>query len=139
MDLMWPVRHPHLLSCRSTDILAQIFNDHPEQATNLCFAEVHGCCKPLIELITRCQEKVMLKDNQGLLRTLVEIKECVDQLSHVFHKISVNPGSGENFANPVVVRNLSPQSNSGHRILIFNSGGRNTPSGQHHYHQEFRQ
>lgn len=106
MDLMWPVRHPPLLSLRNTDTLAQVFNDYSEQAMNLCMAEVHGCCKPLVELVTTCQEKVMLKDNQGLLRTLVEIKACVDQLSHVFHKMSVNPSSGENFANPVVVRSV---------------------------------
>jgi len=47
----------------------------------------------------------MLKDNQGLLNTLVEIKGCIDQLGHIFHKtISVNPNAGENFTNPVVVR-----------------------------------
>lgn len=32
---------------------------------------------------------------------LVKLKEIIDQLGYVFHKISVNPGSGEQFANPV--------------------------------------
>lgn len=45
----------------------------------------------------------MLKDNEGLLRQLIKIKTCVDRLAHVFHKISVNPNAGENYANPVVV------------------------------------
>ena len=46
----------------------------------------------------------MLKDNHGLLHALVEIKDCIDQLGHIFHKtISVNPNAGENFTNPVVV------------------------------------
>lgn len=74
---------------------------------HLCMAEVHGSCKPIVELIATCQEKVMLKDNRGLLHALVKVKGCVDQLSHVFHKISVNPSSGENFVNPVVVRSFS--------------------------------
>lgn len=81
-----------------------MFDDIAEQTFNLCFVEVNGCCKAIVELITTCQEKVMVKDNQGLLSALVEIKDCIDQLSHIFHKtISVNPNSGENFTNPVVV------------------------------------
>ncbi|KAG8813411.1 hypothetical protein FRB91_002732 [Serendipita sp. 411] len=42
----------------------------------------------------------MEKDNDGLLVELVKLKEIIDQLSYVFHKISVNPHSGENFAPP---------------------------------------
>lgn len=72
----------------------------------LCMAESHGCFIPGVELITRCQEMVMLKDEEGLLRELVKLKEIVDQLPNVFQKISVNPNSGENFANPVEVRNF---------------------------------
>tara|TARA_R110002060_G_scaffold7207_20_gene11042 strand:+ start:3683 stop:3850 length:168 start_codon:yes stop_codon:yes gene_type:complete len=49
----------------------------------------------------------MLKDEEGLLLELVKLKQVVDQLPHVFHKISVNPNSGENFANPVEV-SLAP-------------------------------
>lgn len=69
----------------------------------LCMAESHGCFIPGVEIIARCQEYVMLKDEEGLLQELVKLKEVVDQLPHVFHKISVNPNSGENFANPVEV------------------------------------
>ena len=47
----------------------------------------------------------MLKDNEGLLRELVKLKAIVDQFAYVFGKISVNPNSGENFANPVEVLN----------------------------------
>jgi hypothetical protein len=46
----------------------------------------------------------MLRDKEGLLRELVDLKSIVDQFVHVFQKISVNPRAGENFANPVEVR-----------------------------------
>jgi hypothetical protein len=70
-------------------------------------AETHGCFTQGVEIIARCQEKVMLKDKEGLLRELVKLKAIVDQFAYVFGKISVNPNSGENFANPVEVLNLT--------------------------------
>src|SRR2546421_9318974 len=76
----------------------------------LCMAETHGCFTQGVEIIARCQEKVMLKDKEGLLQELVKLKAIVDQFAYVFGKISVNPNSGENFANPVEVLNLTPWS-----------------------------
>jgi hypothetical protein len=85
-------------------------------------ADSHGCFTPALDLIATCQERVMEHDNEGLLDALVKVrhpcptdcwseqrayqlgiqlKAVVDQLPYVFHKISVNPGSGENFAHPV--------------------------------------
>jgi hypothetical protein len=69
----------------------------------LCMAEAHGSTIPAVELITRAQENVMFRNAEGLLKNLIELKAVVDQLPFVFHKISVNPNSGENFANPVEV------------------------------------
>ena len=80
-----------------------MFNDRAEAMFLLCMAEVHGCFIPGVELLARCQEKVMLRDSEGLLRDLIDLKGVIDQLPYVFHKISVNPNSGENFANPVEV------------------------------------
>lgn len=69
----------------------------------LAMAETHGCFIRGVELVTRCQEKVMLRDKEGLLRELIDLKSIVDQFAHVFQKISVNPRAGEFFANPVEV------------------------------------
>jgi sulfite reductase alpha subunit-like flavoprotein len=66
-----------------------------------CMAEVHGCFQSGVEVIVRCQEAVMNRDSQTLLREMVALKDLVDQLPYVFHKISVNPNAGEQFANPV--------------------------------------
>nr|XP_036575257.1 sulfite reductase flavoprotein alpha-component [Colletotrichum truncatum]KAF6781801.1 sulfite reductase flavoprotein alpha-component [Colletotrichum truncatum] len=94
---------PYLQRRENMDLMWPVFDDIAEQTFNLCFVEVTGCCQPLVELMATCQEKVMLKDNKGLLHALIGIKDCIDQLSHIFHKtISVNPNAGENFTNPVV-------------------------------------
>ncbi|KAH9208301.1 hypothetical protein DL95DRAFT_527505 [Leptodontidium sp. 2 PMI_412] len=93
--------HPYLPRCENMDLRWPVFNDRGEAMFLLCMAESHGCFIPGVEIITRCQEHVMLRDEEGLLLELVKLKEVVDQLPHVFHKISVNPNSGENFANPV--------------------------------------
>lgn len=69
----------------------------------LCMAEVHGCFQHGVELVTRCQEAVMNRDNNRLLQEMVALKQIVDQLPTVFHKIKVNPNAGEFFANPVEV------------------------------------
>jgi sulfite reductase alpha subunit-like flavoprotein/predicted heme/steroid binding protein len=79
----------------------QVFNDRGEAMFLQCMAEVHGCFQSGVEIVTRCQEAVMNKDPEALLLDMVALKELVDQLPYVFHKISVNPNAGEQFANPV--------------------------------------
>lgn len=43
----------------------------------------------------------MNRDPEDLLQHMVALKELIDQLPYIFHKISVNPNAGEQFANPV--------------------------------------
>src|SRR5436190_17686197 len=83
------------------DLRWAAFNDRSESVFLLCMTEVHGCFKPAVETMTRCQECVMEKDNESLLYQLMKLKTLTDQLSHIFHKICVNPRAGENYANPV--------------------------------------
>lgn len=60
-------------------------------------AESHGLFQTGPDILAGCQERAMHKDNEGLLYELIRLKDLVDQMSYVFHKISVNPHSGENF------------------------------------------
>ncbi|CCA74881.1 related to nitric-oxide synthase, salivary gland [Serendipita indica DSM 11827] len=92
--------YPYLPRAENMDLRWPIFKDRGEAMFLLCMAEVHGLFIPGPDLIARCQERVMEKDNDGLLVELIKLKEIIDQLSYVFHKISVNPHSGENFAPP---------------------------------------
>ena len=86
-----------------SDIDVQVFNDRGEAMFLLCMAEVHGCFQLGVESVTRCQEAVMNRDPEALLSELIQLKSIIDQLPFVFHKISVNPNAGEQFANPVEV------------------------------------
>jgi hypothetical protein len=76
------------------------FNDPAESTFLLCFTEFHGCFKPGVEIMVRCQECVMEKDNERLLYELVKLKAMTDQLNNAFHKISLNPNSGL-YTNPI--------------------------------------
>ncbi|KAJ6566665.1 hypothetical protein B0H19DRAFT_1138343 [Mycena capillaripes] len=92
--------YPYVARIENMDLRWPIFNDRGEAMFLLCMAETHGLFTPGPDLMARCQEHVMAKDNDGLLVELIKLKEVIDQLGYVFHKISVNPRSGENFANP---------------------------------------
>jgi hypothetical protein len=93
--------HPYLERMENMELRWPAFGDLSESVFLLCMIEVHGCLKPAVEIITCCQECVMERDNEGLLDQLVKFKALSDQLSSVFHKISVNPRAGKNYANPV--------------------------------------
>ncbi|KAG8768914.1 hypothetical protein FRC12_005281 [Ceratobasidium sp. 428] len=92
---------PYLERIENMDLRWPVFHDRGEAMFLLCMADSHGCFTPAVDLIATCQERVMERDNEGLLDALIKLKAVVDQLPYVFHKISVNPGSGENFAHPV--------------------------------------
>ena len=100
----------------------------------LCMAEVHGCFQLGLESVTRCQEAVMNKDSENLLRELIGLKSIIDQLPFVFHKISVNPNAGEQFANPVEVRSLMPQL----CVLTSFSGARDMLNSARHYRSAYQ-
>lgn len=93
--------HPYVARCENMDLRWPVFNDRGEAMFLLCMAETHGCFVDGLDVIARCQEQVMLRNKDGLLRELVSLKRIVDQFTHVFAKISVNDNAGENFANPV--------------------------------------
>ncbi|KAH7077016.1 hypothetical protein BKA63DRAFT_565377 [Paraphoma chrysanthemicola] len=92
---------PYLVRTENMDLRWPVFNDRGEAMFLQCMAEVHGCFQSGVEVVTRCQEAVMNRDPEALLHELVNLKELIDQLPYVFHKISVNPNAGEQFANPV--------------------------------------
>ncbi|KAG9121532.1 hypothetical protein FRC07_002460, partial [Ceratobasidium sp. 392] len=84
---------PYLERIENMDLRWPVFHDRGEAMFLLCMADSHGCFTPAVDLIATCQERVMERDNEGLLDALVKLKAVVDQLPYVFHKISVNPGS----------------------------------------------
>jgi hypothetical protein len=51
--------HPYVQRCENMDLRWPVFNDRAEAMFLLCMAETHGCFAPGVELIARCQERVM--------------------------------------------------------------------------------
>jgi len=94
---------PYQVRAENMDLRWPVFNDRGEAMFLLCMAEVHGCFQSGVETVTRCQEAVMNRNPDALLREMIQLKTIIDQLPYVFHKISVNPNAGEQFANPVEV------------------------------------
>jgi hypothetical protein len=92
---------PYIEQSDNIDLRWAVFNNRSEAAFLLCMVEIHGCFKPVVEIMTRCQEHVMEKNDDGLLNELVRLKTLTDQLSCIFHKISLNPKSGQGYVNPV--------------------------------------
>ncbi|KAK3938520.1 sulfite reductase [NADPH] flavoprotein alpha-component [Diplogelasinospora grovesii] len=44
-----------------------------------------------------CQEHVMYRNVEGLLREMVRLKEILERMPNAFHSINTNPNSGENY------------------------------------------
>lgn len=76
------------------------FKDRAEEIFLLCFTEFHGCTKPVVDIMARCQEHVMMRDNEGLLFQLIRLKMIIDNLNVVFNKINLNPHSDQ-FASAI--------------------------------------
>ena len=80
--------YPYLPRRENMDLRWPVFRDNGEANFLLIMAESHGCTIRAIDIIARCQEYVMTRNVEGLLQELIKLKEIVDQLPNVFHKIS---------------------------------------------------
>ncbi|KAI0596770.1 cytochrome b5-like Heme/Steroid binding domain-containing protein [Biscogniauxia sp. FL1348] len=49
------------------------------------------------DAIAACQEHVMNRNVEGLLREMIRLKEILERMPNAFHSISPNPNSGENY------------------------------------------
>jgi hypothetical protein len=71
------------------------FKSQAESIFLLSFVEFHSLAKPIVDIIVRCQEFVMLKDNEQLLHELLKLKSIVEQFNTVFHKVNMNPNTDQ--------------------------------------------
>jgi hypothetical protein len=82
MNLRWPVSYAQLSNMNLMRFglltVGKIFNDHDEAMFLFCMTETHNYFTPAVELIARCQEKVILRDTENLLRDLINLKSIVD-------------------------------------------------------------
>lgn len=82
MDLRWPM-----------------FGERTEIAFLKGCADTAASFQHGPDAIAACQECVMRRDIEGLLREMVRLKEILERMPGAFHSISTNPSSGENFVS----------------------------------------
>ncbi|KAK3381069.1 hypothetical protein B0H63DRAFT_415824 [Podospora didyma] len=51
------------------------------------------------DAIASCQEHVMNRNVEGLLREMIRLKEILERMPNAFHTINTNPNSGENYVS----------------------------------------
>lgn len=82
MDMRWPM-----------------FGDQAEIAFLKGCADTSASFQHGPDAIAACQECVMNRDNEGLLREMVRLKEILERMPNAFHTINPNPMSGDNYVS----------------------------------------
>ncbi|VBB80424.1 Putative Sulfite reductase, alpha subunit (flavoprotein) [Podospora comata] len=80
MDMRWPV-----------------FGERTEIAFQKGCADTSASFQHGPDAIAACQEHVMNRNVEGLLRELIRLKEILERMPNAFHTINTNPNSGENY------------------------------------------
>ncbi|KAK3947148.1 hypothetical protein QBC32DRAFT_401772 [Pseudoneurospora amorphoporcata] len=74
-----------------------IFGERTEMAFQKGCADTSASFQHGPDAIASCQEHVMNRNSEGLLRELVRLKEILERMPNAFHTINTNPNSGENY------------------------------------------
>ncbi|KUJ15041.1 NADPH-ferrihemo protein reductase [Mollisia scopiformis] len=92
--------YPYVARFSNTDLRWPMFGDRSEIAFLKGCADTSASFQHGVDAIASCQEHVMSKNNEGLLRELIRLKEILERMPNAFHSISLNPSSGENYISP---------------------------------------
>ncbi|KAK4228683.1 alpha subunit of putative sulfite reductase [Podospora fimiseda] len=80
MEMRWPV-----------------FGERTEIAFQKGCADTSASFQHGPDAIAACQEHVMNRNVEGLLREMIRLKEILERMPNAFHTINTNPNSGENY------------------------------------------
>ncbi|KAK4442883.1 alpha subunit of putative sulfite reductase [Podospora aff. communis PSN243] len=80
MEMRWPV-----------------FGERTEMAFQKGCADTSASFQHGPDAIASCQEHVMNRNVEGLLREMIRLKEILERMPNAFHSINTNPNSGENY------------------------------------------
>lgn len=89
--------HPYVARFDNMDMRWPMFGDQAEIAFLKGVADTSASFQHGPDAIAACQECVMNRDNEGLLREMIRLKEILEMMPNAFHTISPNPMSGDNY------------------------------------------
>ncbi|KAI1872346.1 uncharacterized protein JN550_004065 [Neoarthrinium moseri] len=92
-------KHPYVGRFDNTELRWPIFGDPTEKAFLKGCADTSASFQHGPDAIAACQEAVMKRDHEALLREMIRLKEILERMPNAFHTISPNPSSGENFVS----------------------------------------
>jgi sulfite reductase alpha subunit-like flavoprotein/cytochrome b involved in lipid metabolism len=92
--------YPYVGRFDNTTLRWGMFGDSAENAFLKGCADTAASFQHGVDAIAECQEHVMNRNNEGLLRSLVRLKEVLERMPNAFHTISPNDRSGENYVSP---------------------------------------
>lgn len=88
---------PYVARFDNMDLRWPMFGDQAEIAFLKGVADTSASFQHGPDAIAACQECVMNRDNESLLREMVRLKEILERMPNAFHTISPNPMSGDNY------------------------------------------
>ncbi|KAL7625163.1 hypothetical protein AAE478_004378 [Parahypoxylon ruwenzoriense] len=89
--------YPYLARFDNIDLRWPVFGEKAEIAFLKGCADTSASFQHGPDAIAACQEHVMNKNVEGLLREMIRLKEILERMPNAFHSINVNPNSGENY------------------------------------------
>lgn len=89
--------YPYVARFDNMDLRWPMFGDQAEIAFLKGVADTSASFQHGPDAIAACQECVMNRDIEGLLREMVRLKEILERMPNAFHTISPNPMSGDNY------------------------------------------
>ncbi|KAL6711467.1 hypothetical protein ACN47E_004401 [Coniothyrium glycines] len=92
--------YPYVGRFDNTRLRWKMFGDSAENAFLKGCADTSASFQHGPDAIAACQEHVMNRNNDGLLRELVRLKEILERMPTAFNTISPNSRSGENYVSP---------------------------------------
>ncbi|KAH8660905.1 sulfite reductase flavoprotein alpha-component [Tricladium varicosporioides] len=92
--------YPYVGRFDNTDLRWPMFGDQSEIAFLKGCADTSASFQHGVDAIASCQEHVMSRNNDALLREMIRLKEILERMPNAFHSISMNPNSGDNYVSP---------------------------------------
>ncbi|KAI0437400.1 cytochrome b5-like Heme/Steroid binding domain-containing protein [Xylaria telfairii] len=91
--------YPYIARFDNIELRWPMFGEQTEVAFLKGVADTSASFQHGPDAIAACQEHVMNRNVEGLLREMIRLKEILERMPNAFHSISTNPNAGENYVS----------------------------------------